>query len=59
MLAVPAPQAPQVRTPPQLLIQACGSCHNDVLDQSISRARFNVAIGRLEREEVEQASKLL
>jgi hypothetical protein len=42
-------------TPPQLLIQACGSCHNDVLDQSISRARFNIAVGRLERSEIEQA----
>jgi hypothetical protein len=42
-------------TPPQLLVQACGSCHNDVLDQSISRAHFNIAIGRLERSEIEQA----
>jgi hypothetical protein len=42
-------------TPPQLLIQACGSCHNDVLDQSISRARFNIAVGRLDPSEIEQA----
>jgi mono/diheme cytochrome c family protein len=42
-------------TPAQLLIQACGTCHNDVLDQSVSRARFSVAIGRLERSEVESA----
>jgi hypothetical protein len=33
--------------PPELLIQACAMCHNDVLDQSISRARFTVALGRL------------
>ena len=26
----------------EAMIQACGSCHNDVLDQSISRARFNI-----------------
>ena len=34
-------------SPAQLLIQACGTCHNDVLDQDISRARFNIALGRL------------
>lgn len=42
-------------TPPQILIQACASCHNDVLDQNISRARFNVALGRMSREELELA----
>lgn len=26
----------------EVMIQACGPCHNDVLDQSISRARFNI-----------------
>jgi hypothetical protein len=31
----------------EALIQACGSCHNDVLDQSVSRARFNIAVSRL------------
>jgi mono/diheme cytochrome c family protein len=40
---------------PELLIQACGSCHNDVLDQSISRARFNVDLWRLEPSEIELA----
>jgi hypothetical protein len=39
-------------TPPEALIQACGSCHNDVLDQSLSRARFNVGLSRLSREEL-------
>lgn len=42
-------------TPVEVLIQACGACHNDVLDQSISRARFNVAVARLERGELERA----
>jgi uncharacterized protein YjbI with pentapeptide repeats/mono/diheme cytochrome c family protein len=28
-------------TGPELLLQACGQCHNDRLDQTISRARFN------------------
>jgi hypothetical protein len=42
-------------SPAQLLVQACGSCHNDVLDQSISRARFNIAIGRLAANERAQA----
>jgi hypothetical protein len=60
------PDDPQVRaeiglqtepgaTPAQLLIQACGSCHNDVLDQTISRARFNVALGRIGAAERELA----
>ncbi len=35
-------------TPAEALVQACGACHNDVLDQSISRARFTIAIGRLD-----------
>lgn len=54
------PDDPQVRaeiglaTEPQAtasetLIQACGACHNDVLDQTISRARFSVALGRMDR----------
>lgn len=34
-------------TPAELLIQACGTCHNDVLDQTLSRARFNIAVGKL------------
>lgn len=36
-------------TPAQTLIQACGTCHNDVLDQTVSRARFNVALNRMDR----------
>jgi hypothetical protein len=42
-------------TPAEALIQACGACHNDVLDQSLSRARFNIALGRMSREEIETA----
>ena len=42
-------------TPAQVLIQACGSCHNDVLDQNISRARFNIDLARMSREELELA----
>lgn len=38
--------------PVDALIQACGSCHNDVLDQTISRARFNVNLARLDRSEL-------
>jgi hypothetical protein len=43
--------------PSDALIQACGSCHNDVLDQSLSRARFNIDLSRLPREELELASE--
>jgi hypothetical protein len=60
------PDDPQVRaeiglvtepgaTPVDALIQACGPCHNDKLDQSISRARFNIALGRISRAERELA----
>ena len=38
-------------SPAEVLIQACGTCHNDVLDQSLSRARFSVALGRMSRAE--------
>lgn len=60
------PDDPQVRaeiglqtepaaTPAQTLIQACGQCHNDVLDQTISRAKFNIALGRMSRAELDLA----
>jgi hypothetical protein len=42
-------------TPPEALIQACGSCHNDVLDQTISRSHFNIDLSRLDRAELETA----
>jgi cytochrome c553 len=41
--------------PEDALIQACGSCHNDVLDQSISRARFNIRVSALDRRELDRA----
>lgn len=46
-------------TPAELLVQACGTCHNDVLDQNISRARFNVAVQRLDRGELDSAMRRL
>jgi hypothetical protein len=42
-------------TPAEALIQACGTCHNGVLDQSISRARFNIDLARMDRVELERA----
>lgn len=36
-------------SPSEALIQACGGCHNDILDQSLSRARFNIDVARLDR----------
>jgi hypothetical protein len=44
-------------TPAEALIQACGACHNDVLDQSLSRARFNIALSRMSRAELDLAIK--
>jgi hypothetical protein len=43
-------------TPAETLIQACCPCHNDVLDQTISRAKFNVALSRLDRAELASAA---
>jgi hypothetical protein len=42
-------------TPAETLIQACGACHNDVLDQTLSRARFNIGLARLSRAELDLA----
>jgi len=39
-------------SPEDALIQACGSCHNDVLDQEISRARFNIDLWKLDTAEI-------
>jgi hypothetical protein len=46
-------------TPAEALVQACGTCHNDVLDQRITRARFNVDLSRLSREELDVALERL
>jgi hypothetical protein len=42
-------------TPAQTLVQGCGPCHNDVLDQSISRAHFSIALSRMSRAELDVA----
>lgn len=57
------PDDPQIRaqiglqtepdaSPVDVLIQACGSCHNDVLDQQLSRARFNLDLWKLDPREI-------
>lgn len=38
-----------------VLMQACGQCHNDRLDQTITRARFQVDLSKLDREEKDKA----
>ncbi|HET8938407.1 MAG TPA: hypothetical protein VFN67_33415 [Polyangiales bacterium] len=43
----------------EALIQACASCHNNVLDQTISRARFNVDLWQLNRAELALAVERL
>jgi hypothetical protein len=39
----------------EVLLQACGQCHNDRLDQSLSRARFNVDLAKMSRAEKDRA----
>lgn len=62
------PDDPQVRAeiglqsepgaePADALIQACGACHNDVLDQTLSRARFNIDLARMSRAQRELAAE--
>ena len=46
-------------TPQETLIQACASCHNDALDQTISRARFNVRVASLDRRALDTAIERL
>ncbi|HTU59825.1 MAG TPA: hypothetical protein VMF89_15340 [Polyangiales bacterium] len=46
-------------SPEDALIQACGTCHNDALDQSASRARFNIRVSQLDRQELDIAIKRL
>jgi hypothetical protein len=38
-----------------VLLQACAQCHNDRLDQTLSRARFQVDLSKLGREEKDKA----
>jgi hypothetical protein len=42
-------------TPEDALIQACAICHSDVLDQTLSRARFNISVSRMDRNELDAA----
>ena len=42
-------------TPGDALVQACGPCHNDVLDQTVTRARFSIDLTRLEPAQIERA----
>lgn len=39
----------------EVLLQACGQCHNDRLDQTLSRARFNVDLSKLSRAQKDRA----
>jgi hypothetical protein len=39
----------------EVLLQACGQCHNDRLDQTLSRARFNVDLSKMSREQKDRA----
>lgn len=41
------------------LIQACASCHSDALDQTITRARFNIRVSSLDRERLDTAIERL
>jgi mono/diheme cytochrome c family protein len=38
-----------------ILTQACSQCHNDRLDQSLSRAHFNVDLSKVSRGEKDAA----
>jgi hypothetical protein len=39
-----------------LLVQACSQCHNDRLDQTLSRARFNVSLKGISQDERDLAA---
>jgi hypothetical protein len=43
----------------ELLVQACGDCHNASLDQTISRARFDIDLSRVKRATLQLASDRL
>jgi cytochrome c553 len=44
-------------TPEDTLIQACGPCHNNVLNQELSRARFSIDIARMPEAELDAAAE--
>lgn len=52
-------QAEPDAEPVDLLIQACGACHNDVLDQSLTRARFNIDLTGMDAKELDRAIERL
>jgi hypothetical protein len=52
-------QTEPAATPAEALVQACGACHNDVLDQSLSRARFSIDLNRMDRAELDHAIRRL
>jgi hypothetical protein len=39
----------------EVLLQACGQCHNDRLDKTLSRSRFNVDLKKVSRAEKDKA----
>ena len=45
--------------PQALFIQACGQCHNERLDPSLSRARFNADVAELSRAQKDSAIQRL
>ena len=42
-------------TPEQIIVQACSQCHNDRLDQTVSRAKFSVNLSRMDCKEKQVA----
>ncbi len=43
----------------QILVQACSQCHNSKLNQAISRAKFDVNLAKMDREEKDKAIERL
>lgn len=43
----------------QILTQACAQCHNGRLDQSVTRARFDVDLSKVKKDSLDEALKRL
>ena len=43
----------------QILTQACAQCHNGKLDQSVTRARFDVDLSKVKKQSLDEAIKRL
>jgi cytochrome c553 len=43
----------------QILVQACAQCHNSKLNQTISRAKFDINLSKMDREEKDKAIERL